>query len=201
MANRSYLRVWTRDFREDTMLAQFEKLLGSVPFSEKRKGFSSLLIRAIGPAETPLVEWDLRSGPAEAASLMGWMREHQSADCAYEAGALWDVWTYDNAAGKWQMEPVDLMLSCIGPDYDGGMNSETGNFQADVGFEHNFTGHAGMLGRDGVPKTDPQHPVEAVFLERMRRPENLREYHEKTLLWSEGEENFEARLDEILSVR
>jgi len=58
----------------------------------------------------------------------------------------------------------------------------------------------------------------------MRRPENLRQYHEKTreniqqlmnwvsameaalpvertLLWSEGEENLEARLDEILSVR
>jgi hypothetical protein len=58
----------------------------------------------------------------------------------------------------------------------------------------------------------------------MTRPENLREYHQRTReniqklmdwlrtveqalpvkhsrLWSEGEENFEARLDEILAVR
>ena len=58
----------------------------------------------------------------------------------------------------------------------------------------------------------------------MSQPQNLREYHEKTReniqklmgwmraaeetmpverirLWSEGEENFEARLDEILAVR
>ena len=69
-----------------------------------------------------------------------------------------------------------------------------------------------------------RHPVEAAFLERMARPGNLSEYRQKTRenirklvgwteqiervlpierwrLWSEGEENFEARLDSILAGR
>jgi len=72
--------------------------------------------------------------------------------------------------------------------------------------------------------TRPEHPDEARFLMWMSQPQNLREYQEKTReniqklmgwmrsaeealpvekirLWSEGEENFEARLDEILAVR
>ena len=77
---------------------------------------------------------------------------------------------------------------------------------------------------DGAAVAQPQHPDEARFLMWMSQPQNLREYHEKTReniqklmgwmraveealpvervrLWSEGEENFEARLDEILAVR
>ncbi|HYL10395.1 MAG TPA: hypothetical protein VEU31_06630 [Candidatus Acidoferrales bacterium] len=222
MANRAYLRIWTRDFSEETMLEQFEKLLAAVPFSAASKGFSRLTIQAVDPSEVPLVEWDNRSQPLDAAALAGWMREHRNADCAYEAGALWDVWVYEGTSGSWQKQPLELTLACFGPDYDSGANSETGHFQADLGFEHYFTGHAGLLGSNGTPRTDPQHPIEAVFLEKMRRPENLRAYHEKTreniqqlmnwmraieaavpvertLLWSEGEENLEARLDEILA--
>ena len=68
------------------------------------------------------------------------------------------------------------------------------------------------------------HPEEANFLESMAKPANLQMYQEKTReniknlfdwvrriedtlpiarlrLWSEGEENFEARLEEILAAR
>jgi hypothetical protein len=94
----------------------------------------------------------------------------------------------------------------------------------DLGFEHLFTGHAGLLTADAGRVAEPQHPEEARFLMWMSQPQNLREYQEKTReniqklmgwmravegtlpverfrLWSEGEENFEARLDEILAVR
>ena len=205
------------------MLEQFETLLSTVPFSAKRKAFSRLMIQALDPSEIPLVEWDYGSVPLDAAVLVSLMREHRNADCAYETAAQWDLWVYDGPSGGWQKQPVDVTLTCFGPEFDGGANAETGHFQADIGCEHYFTGHAGLLGSNGIPRTDPQHPVEAVFLEKMRRPENLRKYHEKTreniqqlmnwvhaiegelpvermLLWSEGEENLEARLDEILSV-
>jgi hypothetical protein len=224
MANRAYLRIWTRDFREETMLEQFEKLLATVPFSAASKGFSRLMIQAVNPSEVPLVEWDNRSRPLDAPALVGWMREHRNADCACEAGALWEVWVYEGTTGVWQEQGLEITLTCFGPDYDSGANSEAGHFQADLGLEHYFTGHAGLLGSNGTPRTDPQHAIEAVFLEKMRRPENLRAYHEKTranikqlmdwmraiegavpvervLLWSEGEENLEARLDEILAFR
>ena len=96
--------------------------------------------------------------------------------------------------------------------------------QAILGFEHFFTGHAGLLGfRHGSARA-AESPEEARFLEAMAWPENLEKYQEKTRdnirrlfdwvqaieraipegrirLWSEGEENFEARLEEILATR
>ena len=119
--------------------------------------------------------------------------------------------------------PQGLLLICHGPDYDGGdPAAESGHFLADLGLEHLFTGHAGLLGTR-AQRAEPASPVEADFLARMAREDRLREYHEKTrqniqqlldwtravenalpvertVLWSEGEENLEARLDEILAV-
>jgi phosphoenolpyruvate carboxylase len=91
----------------------------------------------------------------------------------------------------------------------------------DLGFEHLFTGHAGLLGMRRGERAAAQSQEEARFLEAMAWPENLQRYQEKTRenirklldwvrkiekavpvervrLWSEGEENFEARVEEIL---
>ena len=92
------------------------------------------------------------------------------------------------------------------------------------GFEHFFTGHGGLLGIRQIARAAPQQPEEVQFLESMSKPANLQMYQEKTRenikslfgwvrkiedalpvaklrLWSEGEENFEARLEEILAAR
>ncbi len=131
---------------------------------------------------------------------------------------------YDVSEASWQKGPQRLTITCHGEEYDGGVYADAGHFQADIGFEHLFTGHAGLLGSHADAVARPQHPAEAEFLAVMARPENLGEYHQKTReniqelmgwmhaveqalpveryrLWSEGEENFEARLDEILAVR
>ncbi len=47
MANRAYLSIWTSGYGEDIMLDRFERLLETVPPSEKRPGFTNLLIRAV----------------------------------------------------------------------------------------------------------------------------------------------------------
>ena len=103
-----------------------------------------------------------------------------------------------------------------------GANSDTSKLN--LGFEHFFTGHAGLLGFRQAAKASPESPEEARFLAAMERPENLRNYQEKTAdnirrlfewvrriekavpverlrLWSEGEENLEARMEEILAAR
>jgi hypothetical protein len=115
-----------------------------------------------------------------------------------------------------------VLLICNGRSYDDGVADSSGDFLADVGLEHFFTGHAGLLGAYSTPRP-PSDPVEAEFLSWMMNDERLHEYYEKTraniqvllnwvgavekalplerhLLWSEGEENLEARLDEILAV-
>ena len=218
------MSIWSKNFTEATMLEQFGQLLETVPFSAERPGFTELVIRAVDPAESSLVERDLRNQPLGAATVMELAVEYLHADSAYEVQTHWDLWVYEGGPGRWQQRPQQLAIVCHGEEYDGGAYAEAGHFLAEVGFEHLLTGHAGLLGWHAESVAAPQHPAEAEFLAMMQRPENLREYHQKTReniqklmdwmraveeaipveryrLWSEGEENFEARLDEIVAVR
>jgi hypothetical protein len=222
VANRAYASFWTREYTEELMLDRFERWLATVPLSSERPGFANLVIRAVEPSEAPLLEHDFRGGEADAAAVAALVREHRNADCAYEVEAWWDLWQPNLDTGAWQRGPQRLQLICHGIEYDGGVALELGHFMAVLGLEHLFTGHGGLLGVRGSA-TAPASDVEARFLERMSDQAHLREYHEKTRqniqqlldwtraveqafpvertqLWSEGEENLEARLDEILAV-
>lgn len=225
MANRAYLSLWSKGFSEASMLQQFERLLETVPISAERPGFAELVIRAVDPTEATLAEHDLRGRRATPSDVVELARECRNADSAYEVLTHWDLWLRDAGTSRWQLRPQPLEIICYGEQYDSGVFAEAGHFQADIGFEHLFTGHAGLLAPHGNGATAaPQHPAEAEFLAWVGRAENLREYHQKTReniqklldwlrkieaampversqLWSEGEENFEARLDEILVAR
>jgi len=224
MANRAYASVWTRDFSEETLVERWKAFLGTVPFSTERSGFTELIIRAVDTAETPIVELDLRSGNFAADAVAEVAREHVHSDCSYETKAFWDLWTYDVAHDRWELHPQPLIIFCNGEDFDGGVWQETGHFLVDMGLEHFFTGHAGLLGFEERPRAAAVHHDEANFVTIMSFPENRRVYQEKTRenirkvfdwmrrieasipvqqsrLWSEGEENFEARMEEILAAR
>jgi hypothetical protein len=221
MANRAYASFWSRDYSEDLMLDRFERLLETVPLSTTRPGFTRLVVRAIGSAETPLIEQDLRGVNAGAPDVIASAREHRNPDTAYEVEGYWDLWQRSAEDGGWQRGPEPLALTCHGAEYDDGIAAELGHFLVDLGFEHFYTGHGGLLGRGS--RTAPADPVEAEFLAWMTDDAHLHEYYEKTRenilqltnwvravekalpiertrLWSEGEENLEARLDEILAV-
>lgn len=225
MANRAYLRVWTRDFSDKTMIAEFARFLATAPLSESAP-FQLLTVQAVDAAETPVGEWDLKSGgfgPAEVAALAAL---HSSADTAFIVEAKWHLWTFDIDTLKWIQGPQPLVLLCQGVDYDDHAAASAGHFSADLGFEHLFTGHAGLLapGAAKNPFESSNHPVEKSFRNWMASTENLKQYHQKTReniqglfgwveaveaalpverseLWSEGEDNFEARLDAILAQR
>ena len=222
MGNHAYASFWIRDRASETMLNRFQRLLETFPLSSTRREFTGLVIRAVSPAEAPLAEDDLRSTMAGASDVIALACEHESADCSYEVEGHWDLWQRNLETGVWEQKPEQVLLICNGADYDDGAAKESGDFLADVGFEHLFTGHAGLLGGYGA-RSAPSDPVEAEFLAWMTHEEHLHEYYEKTraniqlllswvdsvekalpverhLLWSEGEENLEARLDEILAV-
>jgi hypothetical protein len=232
MANHAYLRVWTRDFSMETMIPAFARFLATAPLSAVHETFEELIIQAVDPGEAAVAEWDLRplkAGPAQVAAMAA---QHLNSDTAYIARATWDLWSFDIETLKWQRKPQPLELTCHGPDYDGGIAASAGHFQADLGFEHFFTGHGGLLAsgvsshsskssKSPEPSISSEHPVEHTFRQWMAAGNNLKEYHaktrenvqqlffwvdaierampvERTELWSEGEENIEARLDEIL---
>jgi hypothetical protein len=224
MPNRAYASLWVRNFDATNMVFHFEHFLTTVPVAANSVGFSELVVRPIDSTETPLEEVDLRGQamtPADIAALAG---EHAAADVCFEVAAMWDLWIRDMESASWKKKPEKVQISCFGPEYDQGIFNESGHFMADLGFEHLFTGHAGLLSAETPQVSRPEHPDEARFLMWMSQPQNLREYQEKTReniqklmgwmrlveealpiarmrLWSEGEENFEARLDEILAVR
>lgn len=223
MANRTYLSLWCREFGEGVMFERFEQLLETVPLSANEPGFANLMVRAIGPDEAPMVERDLRAAPLRAADVVALAREWMQPDCCSEVEAYWDLWTYDWTSGGWRLGPQKLEIVCQGEEYDDEAWRETGHFWIYAGFEHFFTGHAGLLG-SAAPPAGPEHPTEGEFLDRMGRPENLEHYRQKTRenirklmgwaeqadrtmpvdhwrLWSEGEENLEARLESILAER
>lgn len=226
MANRAYLRVWTRDFSMQTMIAEFARFLTTAPIPEDQGRFQRLMVQAVDPTEAALDEIDLKDGafsPAEVAALAA---QHINEDTAYVVDARWDLWSFDIETMKWTYGPQPLELLCQGPAYDDGIAATTGHFVADLGFEHFFTGHAGLLapGAATNPFDSSDHPVERTFRNWMAGADNLKRYHQKTReniqklfgwleaieaalpverseLSSEGEENFEARLDAILAQR
>jgi hypothetical protein len=219
--NRAYARFWCRDFSESTSLALYEQFLATAPLSGTFPGFYALSIRAVDYAETPLAEHDLRLRPATAAEIIEVCREHPGDDLLYEATAYWDLWVFE--AGAWRDAAQPVTLACRGEAFDGAAFTLDGHLELDAGLEHLFTGHAGLL-TGGPADAAPEHPDEATFLRHMAEPAHLREYRDKTrdnisrllrclnqvqaalpiarfVLWSEGEENFEARLDHILAAR
>jgi hypothetical protein len=223
MANRAYLRVWTRDYSETTLIAQFARFLATAP---PESAFKELTVQPVDATEIPLAEWDLKElgyGAAEVAALAA---QQIHADSAYFVSAKWDLWSFDAESLMWMHKPEPLLLTCHGPEYDGGIAASEGHFTADLGFEHFFTGHAGLLapGAASNPFESSDHPIEHTFRQWMSAPGNLKEYHAKTReniqqlfhwvesieralpversqLWSEGEQNFEARLDAIVGHR
>lgn len=223
MANRAFVGIWIRDFDDAELLSHFERFLASFPVTAQPPIFLDLTVRAVDPTEAPVLEHDLRGQLLTPADLIELARAHDSSDVAIEVNARWDLWIRDMESVSWKLSPERLSLSCFGTDYDQGAFAQTGHLMADIGFEHLFTGHAGLLAPQATV-TAAEHPEEARFVRWMSQPQNLREYHEKTRenihklmewtagveralpvermrLWSEGEENFEARLDEILAVR
>lgn len=224
MSNQSHLSVWLKDFPEEVMLERFGEFLATVPFSAKRPGFTHLEIQAVDTSETPVFEQDLRSMPLDAPSIIELAKDYLHSDSSYAVRADWDLWVFEGEPPRWQQLPQPVELRCNGEGYDDGFWKENGHFEVNFGFEHLFTGHGGLLGIRQIARPAPQSQEEANFLESMSKPANLQVYQERTRenikslfgwvrhiedslpvarlrLWSEGEENFEARLEEILAAR
>ena len=206
------------------MLELFSNFLSTVPVSASKPGFTHLLIRAVDFAETPILEQDMRAVPLDSAGIIAMARDHLQSDCSLEVRADWDLWVFEGEPGRWQNLPQPLELACYGENFADSYWRESGHLGAKLGFEHLFTGHAGLLGFRQASPAAPATPEEARFLASMEQPANLQMYRDKTRenirklfdwvrrieeavpiervrAWSEGEENFEARLEEILAVR
>jgi hypothetical protein len=224
MANKAYLSVWCKDFPEDRILERCGTFLSTIPLSTIRPGYAYLTIRAVDISEPAILEQDLRSVPLGPLEIMEIAQDHVHSDCSLELTCYWDLGTFDASNGKSSVEPQALEVTCRGEDYDSGFWEEGGHLAVDLGFEHSFTGHGGLLGVRAAPDAPSESIEEARFYEAMVWPDNLEKYQAKTRenvrklfewvgrveralpverlrLWSEGEEDFQARLQEIVAAR
>ena len=221
MSNRAYLKVWCRGVTAERLPELLQAFLEAVPYSRVRPGCTQLAVRAVDHSEAPVLERDLRAAPATPAEMVEELGGLLEADASVEVEAWWDLWVYDAAAGTWSERPQPLEIIFHGPEFDEGACRELGHFIADLGFEHLFTGHAGLLSSgDGRGPAAPEHPAEAEFLAQMARPgarveyaartrENIRRLRawvervaklplvERFVLESEGEDDFEAKLETV----
>jgi hypothetical protein len=120
MANRAYLRVWTRDFSEQTMIAEFARFLTTAPVPERPNGFQMLTVQPVDYTIPSEVEWDLRDakyGPAEIAALA---IQDLNADTAFVVEAKWELWNFDIETLKWENGPQPLTLICQGTAFEDG---------------------------------------------------------------------------------
>jgi hypothetical protein len=223
MANQTFLRVWCRDFSEEHILETFGAFLGTVPFSKARPGFTHFIARAVEPSEWPILEQDLRAAPFDAAGIIELAKDQLHSDCSYEVNSAWDLWAWDGTTDRWKLDPQPLEIFVRGEDYDNAIWREEGHIEVNLGFEHFFTGYAALPGIASDERAPAETPEEMRFVEAMAWPENLQRYQqnmqenirklqgwvrqikkavpaERVQLWSEGEGDFEARLEEILGI-
>ena len=227
VGNRSYLSVWCREFSESTLPFTLQSFLATVPASASRPGFTQLIIRAVSFSEPPIIEHDLREHPLDPAEIVAAASEILHDDVCYEVEAHWDLWSFDADKKEWRLGPERLEIVCQGEAYDDGASVENGHFCVDLGFEDLFTGEGDLLVPAGGPAAATQRAQASVedsaereFVQFLAEPDRLREYQEKTRenisrmqrwvrrimmdlpvervrLWSEGEEDFEDRIDVI----
>ena len=223
VSNRAYLRVWCRGVTAESLPRLLGEFLETVPFSRVRPGCTQMVVRAVDAAEAPILERDLRMAPLSPTEIVEGLGASLEADSSVELEAWWDLWVYEPGQRAWSERPQRLELVLYGPEFDEGVSRDAGCISVDLGFEHLFTGHAGLLGKNGQPHPAAEHPAEAEFLAHMTRPESLVEYIartrenilrlkawvervaktlpvEKFVLESEGEADFEGRLEEVMSI-
>ena len=225
MPNRAYASIWIRDFDEANMLSHFEHFLATVPLAAEPPGFTELVIRAVDSTETPLEEYDLRAPRFTPAEITG-----TCARAPFRRRVV-TKWRRDGTSGFATWNPQAGRRNRNGSIFFALARTTIVEYSPsrDISWPISGSntcspGHAGLLTPETARVAQPEHPDEARFLMWMSQPQNLREYQEKTReniqklmgwmraveetlpvervrLWSEGEENFEARLDEILAVR
>src|SRR3974377_805381 len=95
MANRAYLRIWTRDFSDNTMIPEFARFLATAPLTEGEGKFQLLTIQAVDAAESPVAEWDLKDGNFAPADVSALAVQHVNQDTAFIAEATGHLWTFN----------------------------------------------------------------------------------------------------------
>jgi hypothetical protein len=197
VANYAYLSLWFRDFNIEKGLTHLEKALAHFPVSAQQPGLPAgqagfrLVVRSLDPGQSPSLEADLLATPADVRAAAA---EFLHDDTTYEVTANWELWLPRGEA-SWEQAPSPVEFLLAGEKFDAARYGEAGHLQVNLGPEQLYLGLS-----DRAPETW----LRPVRENARRLYAFLRSLHEElplaeSRLWSEGEPDFGARSQQLLS--
>jgi len=114
MADYAYLDLSFKEVSIERGLHHLDAVLQLFPQSAARPGFR-LIVRSLGPGESPTLERDLIASPADVRALAS---EFLHEDTAYEVTAWWDLWQPPAGRGDWKQSPSPVEFLLEGEEYD-----------------------------------------------------------------------------------
>lgn len=189
MADSLYLSLWFPSFDEAEILPRTVSVLRQLPFSPARDGVTYAAIQPVSWSEPTILERRFLPGvsPEDAAEVAA---ELLHDDYAYVFEAYWDLWSPQEGAEKWVLEPSLVRLVAQGMEFEEQAAEQSGHIQIDFGLDTAFlheelelTSEAGRNVRSNVQKL-----VEFTAKAEKNAGATGR------LLWSESEENLAQKL-------
>lgn len=186
------LSIWLARDSRATRLKHFEKLLLTVPFSQRPQPQSTVAIQAIDLTEPPLLERPM-NGPIEVSEILDIFREYAGDDVAYRLESWWDLWQYDK---DWSLSPTRVVLSCFGPEFNSGSESggpEQEDLRIDFGVDSHYLPQAEIPGSAMLIESNIKSLLRMVHELDAALP------IEKRKLETESGENFADRLQRAVT--
>ncbi len=192
MADQLFLSYWLRDFTEQNMLRQYEKLLRLFPFSRLSKLAAVFRILPIDNSQPAVFERAYPT-PPDLSDVLAAAVEFRHPDCCYRLEAAWDLWQFEN---DWKLTPSPVTLVCLGPAFDPDFDNETGDrddLRLEFGVDANFLPQPGLPGEVRMVQSNIKSLLKLVH------DADDKLGAERRLLWTETGENFHDKLQRALT--
>ena len=187
MADQLYLSYWLRNFGEQNMLRNYEKLLRTFPYSKLAKNPSTLKIIAVSFEEPALLETAFPP-PTDLDAVLASAREFAHADCCYRLETFWDIWQHHD---DWELAPARVTLCCFGPEFE---HEDHGNLSIEFGIDTHFLPRPELPQSLRMVQSNIQSLLKLVHDADDALPVEIRK------LWTESGDNFSEKLHLALSL-
>jgi hypothetical protein len=186
-----YLAIWLTPLGRANRVRQFEKMLRTLPFSQRPQPESTLVIQGVDSTEPPLLERSF-NGPVDVAEIATVLEDYSGEDVGYYFESWWDLWQHDT---DWAIAPARISLSCFGPEFDNGTGSTTTeqeDLRVEFGLDSNYLPRLDLPGSGKMTESNIRsllhlvHELDSALLVDKRRLE------------TESGENFAERLQQFL---
>ena len=171
----------------------FEKILSTVPFSQREQPQSTLSIQAISQTEPALLERPF-NGPVSVADISEVLKDYTGDDVAYRFESWWDLWQYNGQ--EWEIKPTKIALSSFGNEFDNGgtlESAEQEDLRVDFGVDTLFLPDPSLKGSSRLTESNVKSLLKLVHDLEEALP------LERRVLETESGENFAEKLARHLS--